>query len=60
MVLMLPFLGYSLLSYVAFEVRTRPTHHPHFALLALVDFLGILEYWVLRNIPRYPFSLVAP
>lgn len=61
MVLMLPFLGYSLLSYTTFVVRGRPLPGilaaPFWGWLA---FGTILAYWVLRNIPLYPFSLLAP
>jgi len=61
MVLMLPLLGYSLLSYVAFEVRGWPLSgvlaSPFWGWLVLGT---ILAYWVLRNIPLYPVSLLAP
>jgi Protein of unknown function (DUF2752) len=61
MVLMLPFLGYSLLSYAAFEVTGRPLPSlltsPFWGWLVLGT---ILVYWALRNIPLYPFSLLAP
>jgi hypothetical protein len=61
MVLMLPFLGYSLLSYVAFGVRGRPLSGIVVSpLWGWLVFWAILAYWVLRNIPLYPFSLLAP
>lgn len=61
MVLMLPFLGYSLLSCATFLVRGRALP----SILASpfwgwLSFGIILAYWVLRNIPFYPFSFLAP
>ncbi len=61
MVLILPFLGYSLLSYAAFGVRGRAL--PDIFALPFWGWLvlgTVLAYWVLRNIPLYPFSLLAP
>lgn len=62
MVVMLPFLGYWLVSCVASGVRGRPLlpvvfASPSWGWLVLVV---ILAYWVLRNVPLYPFSLLAP
>jgi hypothetical protein len=61
MVLMLPFLGYSLMSYAIFETRERSLPgtftSPFWGWLML---WVILAYWVLRNIPLYPLSLLAP
>ena len=61
MVLMLPFLGYSLLSYAIFETRGRSLPgtltSPFWGWLT---FWVILAYWLLRNIPLYPLSLLAP
>jgi hypothetical protein len=61
MVLMLPLLCYSLMSYVTFGVRGRPLPgvlaSPFSGWLVLGT---ILAYWVLRNIPFYPFCLLAP
>ena len=61
MVLMLPFLGYSATSYAALGLRGRPLPNvlasPAWGWLAL---WAILAYWVLRNLPLYPFSLLAP
>ena len=61
MVLALPYLGYSALSYMA----------PGFGGRTLRGFLGssrfawmvlwaVLLFWVFRNVPLYPFSLLAP
>ncbi len=61
MVLMLPFLGYFAMSYAALGLRGRPLPNvlasPGWDWLAL---WAILAYWVLRNLPLYPFSLLAP
>ena len=61
MVLLIPFLGYMLLPYVAFAVAGKrvpansiPALWTRFALWA------ILAYWVLRNVPYYPLDLLAP
>lgn len=61
MILMLPYLGYSLLSSVMFGLRGRalpnlPTS-PYWGWLA---FWTVLIYGVLRNLPYSPFSLLAP
>jgi hypothetical protein len=61
MVLMLPFLAYSLLSYATFRVGWG--HLPGTSTSPLWGWLAfwvILVYWILRNIPFYPFSLLAP
>ncbi len=61
MVLALPLLGYSALSLVTAGPHRRPLPDvlasPLAAHLALWT---ILLYWVLRNVPLYPFSLLAP
>ena len=61
MVVMLPLLGYSLMSYATLAVRGRPL--PRILTSSFWGWLAfgiILTYWVLRNIPLYPFSLLAP
>lgn len=61
MVLSLPFLGYAALSQARLAILGSPLKSvfigpwPIWALLVL-----ILSYWVLRNVPVYPFSLLAP
>ncbi len=61
MVLSLPFLGYHALSQAKLAVTGSPLKsvfvgsRPIWALLVL-----ILAYWVLRNLPVYPFTLLAP
>ena len=60
MVLMLPLLGYALLPYMV-GVRVRPLSgalaSPFWGWVVL---WVILTYWVLRNVPLYPLSLLAP
>jgi hypothetical protein len=61
MVLSLPFVGYAALSQARLAVLDSPLKsvfigpRPIWALLVL-----ILAYWVLRNVPAYPFSPLAP
>ena len=61
MVLSLPFLGYWLISRGVLAVRGRPLVNfivPSFWIWMLL--VSILLFWILRNIPRYPFTLLAP
>lgn len=61
MVLALPYLGYSAASYaipgLGGRSLTSLLASPRFAWLALWT---VLLYWLLRNVPLYPFSLLAP
>jgi len=60
-ILSLPFLGYSLVSYTMLVTRGRRL--PGVFLQSFWIWLllaGILLYWFLRNIPLYPFSRLAP
>jgi hypothetical protein len=61
MVLFLPFLFYALLSGVLFSVSGR--RFPGFRLPATGIWLllgVIILFWILRNVPAYPFSSLAP
>ena len=61
MVLSLPFLGYVFLSRVVLVGRKRPL--PGVFIPAFwIWIIGavILGFWILRNIPFYPFNLLAP
>ena len=61
MVLSLPFLGYVFISRVVLVRRKRPS--PVVFIPAIWIWLigvGILMFWMLRNIPFYPFNLLAP
>jgi hypothetical protein len=61
MLFSLPFLGYLLLPNVVYAVagkRIPMVSVP--ALWARLALWTILAYWVLRNVPYYPFDLLAP
>lgn len=61
MVLALPFFGYTLLSYAMVAARgwglPKPFIRPVFIKAA---FWAIAAFWILRNIPVYPFTILAP
>jgi hypothetical protein len=61
MVLLLPFVAYFLASHAMLAVTGRPLRK-FFVRPALIwTLLGvILVYWLLRNLPGYPFTLLAP
>jgi hypothetical protein len=61
MVLLLPFVTYFLTSHAVLAVTGRPLRK-FFVRPALIwTLLGIiLVYWLLRNLPGYPFTLLAP
>ena len=61
MVLMLPFLGYAFTSRIFLLIRGKALPRifiPAFWLWLL--FAGIIGYWILRNIPFFPFNCLAP
>ncbi len=61
MVCSLPILGYSFLSNLAFVIRRR--HFPKIFVPAIWIWLMlvvIILFWIVRNIPLEPFSLLAP
>lgn len=61
MVLTLPFVAYSFASYAVLAVAGRPLRTFFIRSAFIWSLLGlILAYWVLRNVPVYPFSLLAP
>ena len=61
MVLSLPFLGYSFLSYIVNGISGRALPNIFVPGILIWLLLGvILLFCVLRNIPFYPFSLLAP
>lgn len=61
MVLTLPFIFYALLSEVRYQVKGRHLPQIFRAWWWSWMVVGIvLAYWVLRNIPVYPFSYLAP
>jgi hypothetical protein len=61
MVLSLPFLGYAFLSHTLFVFRgkrlPRIINHPRWIWLILVI---IIIYWIARNVPVYPLTILAP
>jgi hypothetical protein len=61
MVLSLPFIGYAYLSYTMLALRGRGL--PRFfvpPVLIKALFWVVVAFGILRNIPVYPFSLLAP
>lgn len=61
MMMSLPFLGYCLLSFIIAGISGRRLPNANVPTALIWTFLGvILLFWVLRNIPVYPFSLLAP
>lgn len=61
MVLSVPFLGYSLASQAARAITGRPLRTFFIRPVFIWTFLGlVLAFWALRNVPAYPFSLLAP
>jgi len=61
LVLSLPFLGYSFFSYIMVGVKGRPLPNVFVPSNYIWVLFGIvLLFWGLRNIPCYPFLLLAP
>ena len=61
MVLSLPFVGYFFVSHARIVVTGRSLKAFFVRPVFIWVLLGvILAYWVLRNLPFYPFSLLAP
>lgn len=60
MVLSLPFLGYCLISprVAAVAKRTKAGFIPAFWIWSIL--VVIILFWILRNLPFYPFTLLAP
>ncbi|MGB9180269.1 MAG: DUF2752 domain-containing protein [Pyrinomonadaceae bacterium] len=61
MVLSLPFIGYGLISRALFGFTGRAL--PKFFIPPLwikLLFVVVMAFWILRNIPSYPFTLLAP
>lgn len=60
-VLVFPYLVYSLLSYSSAVLRRKPLPGYLAPAWQIWAFLAVvLLYWVLRNVPVYPFSWLAP
>jgi hypothetical protein len=61
MVLSLPFMAYVFVSYALVAARGRGLPKVFIpSPLIWVIFWVIISFWVLRNIPLYPFTLLAP
>jgi hypothetical protein len=61
MVLALPFMAYVFLSYALVALRGRGLPKVFIpSPLIWVIFWVIIAFWILRNIPLYPFTLLAP
>ena len=61
MVLSLPFLGYSFLSYCMVGIQGRSLPKVFVPALFIWIYLGVvLLFWIIRNISWYPFSWLAP
>lgn len=61
MILSLPFLGYSFLSYCLIGIRGRSLPHVFVPALFIWIYLGVvLLFWIMRNISWYPFLWLAP
>jgi Na+-driven multidrug efflux pump len=61
MVLSLPFVGYYFVSRAMIVVAGRSLRTFFVKPAFIWGFLGVvLVYWVLRNLPFYPFPLLAP
>ena len=60
MVLSLPFLGYCLISprVAALTKRAKGGFIPAFWIWSIL--IVIILFWILRNLPFYPFTLLAP
>jgi hypothetical protein len=60
-VMLLPFLGYAFVSHARQTLRGKAARHAPLPAIWIWLLLAIvLAFWVLRNIPAYPFSLLAP
>ena len=60
-ILSLPFAGYGLLSIASAHLTRRQLPNiriPHYFVCILVGV--VILFWILRNIPVYPFSVLAP
>jgi hypothetical protein len=61
MVITLPFIAFRFIKYVAAGIRKRPEQEIFIPSGVIWAFLGIvLLFWLLRNLPYYPFTLLAP
>ncbi len=61
MVLAIPFIGHAVMSDMVFKTSERRLPGRRISPGAIWGLLGlIIAFWILRNIPVYPLSLLAP
>jgi hypothetical protein len=61
MVLSLPFLAYSFTSYALVALRGRGLPKPFIKPVFIrALFFTVMAFWILRNIPVYPFTILSP
>jgi len=61
LVVALPFIAYSFISHASVALGKRPLPAPFIRPVWIwLLFWLIMAFWVLRNLPYYPFSLLAP
>jgi hypothetical protein len=61
MVLSLPFVGYTFISYALVAARGRGLPKPFIRPVFIrALFWVVLAFWILRNIPVYPLTLLSP
>jgi len=61
MVLLLPFIGYSFVNYFVAGIRGRPKRKIFIPSGIIWTLLGVvILFWISRNLPYYPFALLAP
>jgi hypothetical protein len=61
MVLALPFLGYTFVSYALLALRGHGLPKPFLKPIYIQSlFWVVMAFWVLRNIPVYPLTLLSP
>lgn len=61
LIVVMPYLIYSLVSYVSPVLFHRKVTQPFVSPKWIWSFLSVvLVYWVLRNLPFYPFEVLAP
>ncbi len=61
MVLLLPFIAFSIIKYIALGILDRTQRRIFIPSAYIWLLLGIIiAFWILRNLPCYPFTLLAP
>jgi hypothetical protein len=61
MVLSLPFVAFSIIKYITAGILGRAERRIFIPSVFIWSLLGvIILFWILRNLPYYPFTLLAP